>query len=120
MPPIDRLLTPALSRDLVKLLVSQGWSLADIGTAIRASDGFLKRVRAGVQNFSERDIKTLARANRTEPFRLLFEALEPSARKSGGKELYESTKRLLASSAAFRESLRHQTVKKRRAKTKAA
>jgi hypothetical protein len=117
---IERLITPELSKELVKLLLDAGWTLLRIGKTIRADGEFVKRVQAGIQSLSGQDLKALGEASGVDPLRLLFDALKPLAAKSKSLDLYQSTMTLLDVSDTYGTSLRRQVGKKRRAGTKAA
>src|SRR5438045_1676797 len=117
---IDRFITPELSRDLIRRLMGRGWTLTRIADTIHAKAPYLRRVRAGDQSLSKRDVTALARAIRTEPLCLLFEVFEPFAMKAGMRELYESTRRVLEVTGRFPLSLQPPGLRKRTARTKAA
>src|SRR2546429_6522458 len=116
--PLARWITPDLSKEVVKLLLKQGWSLRRIQTTIDADAEFMRRVQSGSQSLSGRDITFISRALRIDPMRLLFESLRPLAAQAGTRELYESTEQVLHASDTFREVMQSSSVKKRRAGTK--
>ena len=120
MDQIERLVTPKLSRDVLKLLHQRGWSAERVARTIRGSREFVRRVESAAQSLSERDLRALARANRTGVTRLLFDAMGPAMLKSHLRGLYESTRQVVESCETRRADTRAPTRKRASTTTKAA
>ena len=120
MEPIENQINPRLSREILDLLYSRGWTSARVARTIRARRLTVDRVAASEESFTPQHVRALARALRVSVNRFLFDVMEPAALKSKERELWVATRRLLNDSETFRASLRSKPAKKRRARTKAA
>jgi hypothetical protein len=120
MVPIERLITPKLSRDVIKLLRGRGWTNDRVARTIRATGDFVAHVESGEQSLSERDVNALGKALRIEPLRLLFDAMGPAAMKSPMRELYESTRCVVANADEPISTTRRKTPRKRAPADRAA
>jgi hypothetical protein len=112
MVPIERLITPKLSRDVIKLVRGRGWNDDRIARTIRASGDFVSHVASGEQSLSGRDVSALGRALRLDPLRLLFDAMGPAAMKSPMRKLYESTRSVITT-AEQSNTMRKKATRKR-------
>ena len=115
MTPTENKINPRLSREIIALFRSRGWTTARLARTLRLSRATVDRIADADATFTPAHVRALARSLRTSVDRMLFDAMEPAALKSKDRQMWVSTRRLLDAGDAFRASLRPKSTKKRRA-----
>jgi hypothetical protein len=120
MNPIEKLINPKSSRDVVKLLRSRGWSDTKIARPIRGDVNFVRLIADAQESFSMRHLNALARATESSVDLLIFEAMEPAGRKSHMRDSFESLREMIDTTGALKRAPVRKGTRKRGSGTKAA
>ena len=120
MNPIEKLINPKFSRDVVKLLRSRGWSDTKIARTVRRDVKFVRLVADAQERFSMRHLNAIARATESNVDLLIFEAMEPAGLKSHMRESFESLREMIDTTGALKRAPVRKGTRKRGSGTKAA
>jgi flavin-binding protein dodecin len=113
MNPIEKLVNPKFSRDVIKLLRSRGWSDTKIARTIRSDVKFVRLVASAQASFSMRHLNAIARASESNLNLLIFEALEPRGLKSQMRESFVSLREMIDSTGALKRAPVRKSTRKR-------